>query len=174
MIPVSFLLLVFNFNGYFVEKITAYGPHFMGYFMFPYVFYILLRIIDSDYKEKAYRIKYGICLGLFLVTMLFQGSIHLYVETITFIILWLLFNFKYWKTIFIALMTTFSVGAVRFLPGILTYGTGPNPHSYEWGGYSDLNKLFDGLLSLKHHFYCSNLFENKHKPSFAPSRNKGW
>ena len=153
MIPFSFLLLVFNFNGYFVEKIAAYGAHFMGYFMFPYVFYVILQIIDTDSQEVNKQIKYGICLGLSLVAMLFQGSIHLYVEAITFIILWLLFNFKYWKTILIALMTTFSVGSTRFLPGILTYGTDPNRHANLWGGYSDLGQLFDGLLTLKHHLH---------------------
>ena len=41
-IPFTFLFIIFNFNGYFIEKISQYAPHFLGYYILPYIFCIRL------------------------------------------------------------------------------------------------------------------------------------
>ena len=114
----TFLFLLFNFNGYWVEKVTAYGPGYMGYFLIPFVIYALLRIAELDRSDTSGQYRWGIFLGVFTAAILFQGTFHLYVELITFIILWGIVNFRYWPAIISSLFVSFSLCTVRILPSI--------------------------------------------------------
>ena len=151
LLSFAFLFLIFNFNGYWVEKVSAYGPGYMGYFLLPFVLYILMQISNLDYSNKNEQHKWGVWLGLCTATILFQGSFHLYVEIITFIIIWGIINFRYWQPALISCIVSFLIGMVRFLPAAVSYGTSPNRHALIWGGYSNPQHFMDAFVDLRTH-----------------------
>ena len=150
--PFALLFLLFNFNGYFVSKVTAYGPSQLGYFLIPFVIYGMFRIPEVGRSDVEEQRKLGVLLGLFTAAILFQGSTHLYVEMITFVIVWGIVNVRYWPVTLIALISSFSLGMARLLPAAVSYGVGPNPHALSVGsGYRHPQHIIDALVDLRTH-----------------------
>lgn len=148
IIPFIFLYLIFNFNGYVVEKYSAYGSSQMGYYFFPYIFYFLLRL--SEEKNNQKRFFWSILLGLFLSLVLIQGSFHYWAELLTFVVFWSVANYKLWKASFLIYVTHFSTGFCRLLTSFYTYKFSKNPHTYEWKqGYNNLEIFISSLVSTK-------------------------
>ena len=159
-LPFFILFLFYNFNGYFVEKITAYGPSSMGYFLLPYCIYFLFVIVNLNNKNKGInnknkvnQINYGILFGLFHSLILYQGSLHLYTISLTFLLFWFIFNFKNYLFLFFSLCISFSLSAIKLLPAAFTYGTEGNFHYWEGGGYASFISLIEGMIVLKNMFY---------------------
>ena len=149
--PFLFLFLIFNFNGYFIEKFSAYGAAQLGYYFLPYIFYFLLRISKKNNLHQSYY--WSILLGLFLTFVLMQGSIHFYVQMITFILFWSIVNYKLWRLSLLIFVTTFTTGLYRLLPSAVTYGTESNPHAkLNWGGYDSLEIFVSSLVSVQDQF----------------------
>lgn len=115
-ISFSVLFLLFNFNGYFVTKISGGAPAYWGYYLIPFVLYIMMRVGESDTLSLSIQAKWGLLLSCALCGILYLGSLHLFVICVTFILFWTLFNWKWWKMSFLSLTTTFWIGAVRLLP----------------------------------------------------------
>ncbi len=146
IIPFVFLYLIFNFNGYVVEKYSAYGSSQMGYYFFPFIFYFLLRLSDEQNTQKCYF--WSILLGIFLSLVLLQGSFHYWAELMTFVVFWSIVNYKLWKASFLIFLTHFSTGLCRLLTSFVTYKFTKNPHTYEWKqGYNNFEIFISGLVS---------------------------
>ena len=145
-ISFTFLFIIFNFNGYFIEKITHWAPHFLGYYILPYIFYILLKTIDHNTKDKKLQIKEGIFVGISLGFIFMHGSLNLYSITFSFIIFFIIFNYKYWLFGLIGITLNFLICSVKLLPSSLAYGTKGNHHYWEWGGYGNLELLFKNII----------------------------
>jgi hypothetical protein len=151
LLSFTFLFLLFNFNGYWVEKVTIYGAGYMGYFFMPFVIDTIFRIKDLDQSDIKGQYRLGLLLGVFSAAILFQGSFHLFVEIITFIIIWGIVNFRYWQATLASLVATFSLGMVRLLPAAISYGVEPNPHAAIWGGYRHPQQIIDAFVDLRTH-----------------------
>ena len=149
LLSFTFLFLLFNFNGYWVEKVAAYGAGYMGYFFMPFVINTIFRIQDLDQSDIKGQHRLGLLLGVFSAAILFQGSFHLFVEIVTFIIIWGIVNFRYWQATLASLVTTFSLGMVRLLPAAISYGVEPNPHASIWGGYRHPEHFINALVDLR-------------------------
>ena len=149
LLPFFFLFLLFNFNGYFVEKITAYGPSQLGYFLMPYMILVMFRAMELKFSDCRNHISLGVWLGVVLVAMLYQGSLHLYVECVTFVLIWRLANYRLWRVPLVAFLVTFSVGFVRLFPAAVSSGTAPNHHYAEWGGYTSPQILINAFVDLR-------------------------
>ena len=129
-----FLVITFNLYGGFVSKIAAYGPSQLGYYFSIFIIWILLRISQQgEFKSKNQFILFSIILSLSLSLMLYQGSLHYFVEWITFLIFWGLFNFRYLKFLFASAFLTIFFSAFRLLPAALMNGSASNVR--EVGGY---------------------------------------
>jgi hypothetical protein len=147
-IPFLFLYLVFNFNGYHIEKYTAYGASMIGYYFFPYIFYFLLRFSEQTNNQNNYY--WSIFIGLFLTLVLMQGSLHYYIAILTFLLFWSIVNYKLWKASFLIYLTSFSTGIYRLLPAFVIHRIEPNSHSLRWpGGYAYIDQFITSLVSVK-------------------------
>lgn len=158
MIAFTFLFLLFNFNGYFVAKVAAHGPSQLGYFLFPFLVLFLMRA-GEKYGGKSERDAtrgldqawLGLLIGLVLAGMLYQGSLHFFVECLTFVLLWGVINFRKWRLSAVMFLAVGLVGAVRLLPAAVTYGAAPNPHAVVWGGYGHPGHFVQALVSTRTH-----------------------
>ena len=144
-----FLFLIYNFNGYFVEKVTAYGSHLMGYFILPFFLYFLFLASNPENIQLRNRINIGISIGIANALILLQGSIHIYSICVTFFALWALFNYRLYILSLIAFTTNFALSAIKILPTYLSYGRIENHHYWEGGGYGSLSSFFEGFTVLK-------------------------
>ncbi|PPR46208.1 MAG: hypothetical protein CFH18_00128 [Alphaproteobacteria bacterium MarineAlpha5_Bin8] len=151
--PFFILLLFYNFNGYFVEKIAAYGPHYMGYYILPYCIYFLFVIVNSDYKDKESQLYYGTLFGLAHSLIFYQGTLHLYTITLTFLLFWYFFNFRNYIFLFFSLFFSFSLSSIKLLPAAFAYGTTGNFHYWEGGGYSTLPSIIENMIVVKNIFH---------------------
>ncbi len=152
LLPILFLYIFFNFNGYFISKYSYYGASQLGYFILPFVFLGLIKISNVfNYKKE---IAWSIFLGMSLSFLLLQGSLHLYIETLTLILFWAIFNLKKWRLSLTIIFVNFSTSFFRLLPAFLSYGGEANPHASldGFGGYGNLSIFLESLISVKTHF----------------------
>ncbi len=158
LIVFTFLFLLFNFNGYLVSKMAAYGPSQLGYFLMPFLVLFLMRVgvkhvgeSRGDVTQGIDQAWLGLLVGLVLAGMLYQGSLHLFVECLTFVLLWSIVNFRKWRLSAVTICTVGFIGAVRLFPAAVTYGVAPNPHAAVWGGYGHPGHFVQALVSTQTH-----------------------
>ena len=117
IIPFLFLLLTFNFYGGFVSKISAYGPSQLGYYFSPFIMYLIFWLSKQENKLNfKQELNVSILLSLSLSAIIFQGSLHYFVQWITFIIFWGIFNYKYLRLLISSACITILLSAVRIFP----------------------------------------------------------
>jgi hypothetical protein len=144
----AFLLifLIFNFNGHIIEKFAVYGSGQLGYYFIPLMLLFFLRLMPSDVdnrQSKAYYVN-SIYLGIAFALILLQGSFHIYVQFVTFIIIWTFFNLSKLKYAVISLTISFLINAVRIIPAALSFGVGSNKEKAF--GYYDPVMLFKAVM----------------------------
>ena len=123
-----FLAVTFNLYGGFVGKISAYGPANLGYYLFPFIIYILFRLSKSDIDiDKRNNLSLSIYLSIVLSVIMFQGSLHYFVQIVTLLIFWGIFNFKHIKFLLLSAITTILLSAARLLPAALMFGNQTRP-----------------------------------------------
>ena len=133
-IPFVFLLITFSLYGGFISKISAYGPSQLGYYFSPFVIYIIFWLSRQENKlSLKEEFSVSILLSLSLAGIIFQGSLHYFVEWITFLIFWGIFNLKYLRLLAISALVTILLSAVRIFPAAVQNSTGGNLR--EIGGY---------------------------------------
>ena len=88
-----FFAVSFNFYGGFALKIAAYGPSMMGYYLSIFVILLLTDIHESKKeKNKAVFSRNAVWLAICLSTIMYLGSLHYFVQWVTFICFWSFFN----------------------------------------------------------------------------------
>ncbi len=146
-----FLFCIFNFNGYFVQKITAYGPHLLGYYIIPFFLYFIFKTYKLK-KNRTLFVKAGMLIGVTNSLILLQGSIHLYTCCVTFLCLWAIFNLRLYLVSFFAFTTNFALSSIKIFPAFFAYGNIENHRYWEAGGYSNLSTFFESLVATKNIF----------------------
>ena len=146
--PMAFMLLflLMNFNGYFVEKISAAGPNLLAPLLLPFFVLLILRAAEPDTEVPERQVRGGLRLGLLLAAILYQGDVHIFIELVTFVLLWGLVNARRWRFTLVALIAACAMGTARLLPAALTFGPGPDPHVHVWMGYPYPETLVEGLV----------------------------
>lgn len=135
LLPFAFLFLLFNFNGCFVAKVTAYGPGQLGYFLIPFALYALFCASDLKIPDYRGQFHWGIVLGIVLAAILYQGSIKFFIHYMTFVLVWGAVNYRLWRMSILSLSMACAIGMLRLLPAAVTFGLDPNPHHTGWGGF---------------------------------------
>ena len=132
-----FLFLIFNFNGYMIEKFAAYGFGQLGYYFIPFVILYFIKMTEhvKNSQEHKEQVKNSIFLGVSLALIMWQGSLHLFVQLITFFIFWVVFNYSKLKYIFISCFVACILSAYKILPAAVAFGGAPN--GYKATGYTD-------------------------------------
>ena len=83
---------------------------------------------------------------------MFQGSFHLYSICMTFLIMWFIFNYRFYIFFITSLFINFSLSSIKLLPAALSFGAEGNFRYWEWGGYSSFQQLIENIVVLKHLF----------------------
>jgi len=144
-----FLTVTFNLYGGFVTKISAYGPGNLGYYFLPFIIYILFRLSKNDINiDKRNNLSLSIYLALVLSAIIYQGSLHYFVHSVTLLILWGIFNFKHIKFLLLTAITTILLSAARLLPAALIFGGQPHPR-YPYGYGPDPEFFLQTFVSIK-------------------------
>ena len=145
-----FLTVTFNLYGGFVTKISAYGPSNLGYYLFPFIIYILFRLSKSDIKiDKRSYFSLSIYLSIVLSVIMFQGSLHYFVQSVTLLIFWGIFNFKHIKFLLLTAITTILLSAARLLPAALIFSNQSNPRAIVQGYGPDPEFFLQTFISIK-------------------------
>jgi hypothetical protein len=149
-IAFSFLFILFNFNGAFVARITAYGSWELGYYFLPYIILLILRATDLKPSESRNQIRFGVLTGIYLGLLMHQGTINMFIHWITFILIWGLVNYKLWKFAFSSIFVAFSVGFVRLVLLVLTFGSSWGSESF---GYSTPEQYVQAFVGFRNAFF---------------------
>jgi hypothetical protein len=146
IVAFTYLFILFNFNGYLVGKVAAYGSWEMGEYLMPYFVFILFGVMEFKDGGSRSQIRWGLYMAIALTALLYQATMNLYVHCITFIAFWTIANYKLWRFSAIAIFATFAMGCVRLLPMVFTRGSGMNEHYWSWGGYSSFDQYVKALV----------------------------
>jgi len=136
-----FLFMLFNFNGHITSHIAVGHIMWAGYFLLPFFCYAILRLIDTQ-DERRFILN----TSFILFVLWLQGSFHIYVWCLFFLGFFGLFNLRYLKAVILTVIVTFSLCAVRLIPGIIAFKDATSPTLL--GGYASLMDLFYSLAVL--------------------------
>jgi hypothetical protein len=110
------LFLLFNLNGYITSHLAVGHFMWLGYFLLPFFFLILLELIEG---KEALRSSFKLFLLLFVMNL--QGAFHIFVWCVIFLILVALVNRTCRKPILLALLLAFLSSAFRLAPAAVTF-----------------------------------------------------
>jgi hypothetical protein len=113
----AILFFLFNFNGHIVAHLSVGHTTWGGYFLFPWLIWLLVRVLDGDH---SWRIVLEAALLLLLIFL--QGSSHHFTWALMFAGLLALAAWKHLPAIFKILLFGGLLAMVRMLPVALMLG----------------------------------------------------
>ncbi len=117
-----FLTLTFNLYGGFITKVSSYGPSMLGYYMIPLIFYYFIKISENENDDINNNLLYIVLFSLSLSLVMMNGSLHYFVQLLTFIIFWFIFNLRKFKIFMLIGIFTFLLLSYKVLPASLVFG----------------------------------------------------
>jgi len=140
--PISFtaLFLLFNFNGNILAHYSVGHATWGGYFLFPWVAWLVFRLLDGDHSWRWTTLMAVLLFGIWL-----QGSYHQFLWVLILLAGIGIFVPRTFWTVIKTGLITFLVCAFRILPCILAYS------SYKQtfiNGYPSLLAIWNNLVNL--------------------------
>lgn len=141
--PFSFavLTLLFNFNGSILTHFSVGHINYTGYLLFPILIALIIQMLEG---ENNWRWIAKTSFLMFFI--LLQGSFHQFVWGLMLIGLVGLFNWKYFKQSFLALVFSCLLSMIRLLPPALLLGKFDNEFL---SGYPSLMDVFSSMILLR-------------------------
>lgn len=112
-VPFTLLFLLFNFNGHITAHLAVGHSMWAGYFLLPFLFLLVLSVAEEG-PSGAGPLK----LAVLLFAILLQGSFHIFVWCLLFLLLYVAFNVDHWRGIFRAVFWTGGLSLFRLLPAV--------------------------------------------------------
>lgn len=143
LLPFTVLFLLFNFNGHITAHISVGHTMWNGYFLLPFFF---LLVFDLGNSARTSAIRTSIPLSFVLFGMVLQGSLHVYIWCLMFLVLVALFNRPHVMVIGLTVIFSLCLSLFRLLP------VGFNFEDYERAsayGFPTLNVFIDALTSVR-------------------------
>lgn len=136
------LFTLFNFNGYLTSHLAIGHFPWVGCFLLPYYFYLIL-----DIRKDRFPAKTLLLLAMTLFGMLLQGDTHTYLICHAFLSFIILSNVSAQTLTRFAQLCGLSLlmGTCRFVPAALFMGDQPRPYA---SGYPSVVALFERLTML--------------------------
>jgi hypothetical protein len=136
--------LLFNFNGHITAHMGVGHSMWAGYFLLPFLVLFLMELLDgAPWRTTSVK------LALTLFLMLLQGSFHLFVWCLLFLVLVLAFN---WRRYYKPLVTTIALSALfsahRLVPAL--FALWGKKEKFIWS-YPTPLELLDALTSIREH-----------------------
>jgi hypothetical protein len=141
LLPFCVLFLVFNLNGHITSHIGVGHSMWVGYFFLPMFFLFTLEVVEGKSSHTT-----PIKLAFVLFAMMLQGSLHIYVWCLIFLILLLLFNWKLVRPIVFAIVSSLMLSLFRFLPALSSLWG--KKEKFIWS-YPTLRDLIDAMVTIR-------------------------
>jgi hypothetical protein len=138
----SLLFLLFNFNGNITSHLAAGHTGWFGYFLLPFFCLFVLEMAEEGYSFAANFWKLPLTMFLILI----QGTIHIFVWCIIYLLLFAAFNGRSAVRILMMLAITFFIAFFRILPGAITFAW--QKHAFMIG-FPNLSVFLDSLINIR-------------------------
>ncbi|HTX80400.1 MAG TPA: hypothetical protein VMC62_12055 [Longilinea sp.] len=141
--PVSFtlLFLFFNFNGQIQAHLSIGHYVWLGYFLFPYLFILVIRLLEAP---QGWRWVAQVAFLLFFMEL--QGSYHQFIWSLMFLGLLGLAAWRRFWSVLEALIASGLLTAVRLLPPLLGLSGFDTQFLSGFPTFSDLVHAFIKLI----------------------------
>ena len=139
--PFVLLVLLFCANGHITAQLAVGHSMWAGYFLLSFFVLFVLELAE-DGPRPASALK----LALLLFALLLQGSFHIFVWCVLFLLLLAAFENRLWPAVWRALGWAMAVGCVRLLPA---YFIARRRQQQFLTGFPSLADLWHGLVSVR-------------------------
>ena len=138
--------LLFNLNGFIVAHISIGHYAWTAYFLLPFFCLQLNQLSQMDNPHYTY--KRGTTLALVLFFIFLQGAFHFYIWCLIFLVLFLVFNNKSWKSVLAGIFLSALFLSFRLMPAIFAYYN--KSHYHFITGFPTFKHLLNGLISISY------------------------
>lgn len=138
------LFLLFNFNGYITSHLLVGHIPWFGYYLLPFV---ILNVLTEIEGKNPHFIR-NVSLALFM--MLLLGGLHIFVITAMFLVLWTVFNIRFFSKVSQAIIWSLLLAIFRFIPAGITFWHKDHTCCF---GFPDLLKLVGSFFIAYPHDY---------------------
>ena len=132
----------FNFNGYLTSHIATGHFQWLGYFLLPSFFVLLLRGIAAARGGMSFDAVFALPMALVLAVLFLNGSFHIAVWCLMFMVILLPFKWKMCLNVAAAIVGTIGLSAGRLLPAAMSFW---DADRRSIPGYPSVGVLFDAL-----------------------------
>jgi len=150
LLPMLFFGLLFSFNGYISAHLSVGHFQWTGYFMLPLFLLLLYEFLLRSEKEK-FSVTPSLVMGSILGILFLNGSVHIAVWCIIFMILTILWDWKIYINVLVSIFIGLFLGAGRLIPAVLWFPQKSNFIS----GYPDFQTFIDSFTVIHEHNYPS-------------------
>ncbi len=141
LLPFALFFLLFNFNGHIVTHLAVGHTAWSGYFLLPFFFLFLLETLETDGSWRA-----SFMLAFVLFAMMLKGSFHLYTWCLMFLVLLVIFSWKYAKPLLGTVAASAFLSAFKLIPAAYTLlGRG---EKFIWS-YPTFRDLVDAMITIR-------------------------
>jgi hypothetical protein len=137
----TLLFLLFNLNGHVTSHLGVGHSMWGAYFLLPFFFLFLLELVEG----KAVRTT-PIKLAFVLFFIMLQGGLHVYVWSVTFLVLLLIFNWRYLRPIVLSVLFSAILSSFRLIPA--GFALADRKERFIWS-YPTLRDLIDSLITIR-------------------------
>ncbi len=134
-----FGFLIFSLNGHIVAHFSAGHSMWSGYFLLPWVLYLLCTGYSS-----SFTLRHALYLALALAGIVLQGGVHIFIWCLLFLGLLWLFAPRRLRFIWAAFIIAGLLSLHRLLPALITFQ--PAPHLLR--GFPSLKSVWLSFVSL--------------------------
>lgn len=152
------MFLLFTFNGHIKDHVSVGHMHWVGYFLLPYYFLHLFRLMD-DRPSNPWAWILGV--GLTLAAMFLQGAFHLFVMSLVFLGLIALVVPHHTLRLLGAMVFSVLLSLYRILPPALEIG---KFDSAFLSGFVSVSDLLAALTTIRLPFRPSVFSESPLQP----------
>lgn len=141
ILPFTMLFLLFNFNGHLTSHFGVGHSMWGAYFLLPFFFLFVLELVEER-SPRTTPIK----LAFVLFFIMLQGGLHVYVWSVTFLVLLLIFNWRHLKSIVLSIFFSAILSAFRLIPA--GFALADRQEKFIWS-YPTLRDLIDSLITIR-------------------------
>ena len=141
LLPFTLFFLLFNFNGHIVAHLAVGHTAWGGYFLLPFFFYFLLEILEGS-SNRTMSLK----LGFVLFAMMLKGSFHLYTWCLMFLVILLVFNWRYAGAVLGAIAASAVLSLFKLAPA--AYTLLGRQEKFIWS-YPTFRDLIDAMITIR-------------------------
>jgi hypothetical protein len=141
MITFTVLFLLFNFNGHITAHLGVGHSMWAGYFLLPFFFLSILELAEGRFSRTT-----TVKLAFVLFLIVLQGSLHIYVWCLVFLILLMAFNWQLLKPILFSIVASVLLSSFRLLPAVSALWG--KKERFIWS-YPTFRDLLDALVTIR-------------------------